>query len=175
MPGTKCPTVRSGGTTRLRSALMPTLITSRASMEFLSSLSRKGRGKNNQRLLLRHAFDEGHAALHLVDQRRFVDLDHDGFGIDAEILHQRLRDIAHHADLLFLGASGGHADRNFGHVVFLFPYCKLSGACTDLILRSALLVRVSKDGPIVLMVRDGATVKRESPIDFLPRLLTMRT
>src|SRR5580704_5112646 len=158
MPGTKCPTVRSGGTTRLRSALMPTLITSRASMEFLSSLSRKGRGKNNQRLLLRHAFDEGHAALHLVDQRRFVDLDHDGFGIDAEILHQRLRDIAHHADLLFL-----------------FPYCKLSGACTDLILRSALLVRVSKDGPIVLMVRDGATVKRESPIDFLPRLLTMRT
>src|SRR5271169_4668500 len=33
MPLTKCPTVRSGGTTRLRSALMPILITSRASME----------------------------------------------------------------------------------------------------------------------------------------------
>src|SRR3984885_11464542 len=52
MPGTKCPTVRSAGTTRLRSALMPTLMTSRASMEFPSSLSRKGRGKNNWRHFL---------------------------------------------------------------------------------------------------------------------------
>src|SRR6201999_1928867 len=34
MPGTKCPTVRSAGTIRLRSALMPILMTSRASMEF---------------------------------------------------------------------------------------------------------------------------------------------
>src|ERR1700732_996558 len=32
MPSTKCPTVRSGGTTRVRSALMPILMTSRASM-----------------------------------------------------------------------------------------------------------------------------------------------
>src|SRR5258708_1287315 len=33
MPGIKCPTVRSGGTTSVRSALMPTLMISRASME----------------------------------------------------------------------------------------------------------------------------------------------
>jgi hypothetical protein len=33
MPGTKCPTVRSGGTTSRRSALMPILMTSRASMD----------------------------------------------------------------------------------------------------------------------------------------------
>src|SRR3954469_15732611 len=32
MPGTKCPTVRSTGTTSVRSALMPTLMKSRASM-----------------------------------------------------------------------------------------------------------------------------------------------
>ncbi|MGY4301799.1 hypothetical protein ACVWXN_009894 [Bradyrhizobium sp. i1.4.4] len=32
MPGTKCPTVRSAGTTSVRSALMPTLMKSRASM-----------------------------------------------------------------------------------------------------------------------------------------------
>src|SRR6266566_4959735 len=34
MPGTKCPTVRSGGTTSVRSALMPILMMSRASMEW---------------------------------------------------------------------------------------------------------------------------------------------
>src|SRR6476620_6454731 len=34
MPGTKCPTVRSGGTTSVRSALMPILMNSRASMEY---------------------------------------------------------------------------------------------------------------------------------------------
>src|SRR6266478_8414845 len=33
MPQTKCPTVRSGGTTSVRSALMPTLMISRASMD----------------------------------------------------------------------------------------------------------------------------------------------
>src|SRR6478752_1492833 len=38
MPGTKCPTVRSSGTTSVRSALMPTLMTSRASMIFLYDL-----------------------------------------------------------------------------------------------------------------------------------------
>src|SRR6202035_4268765 len=32
MLGTKCPTVRSGGTTRMRSALIPILMISRASM-----------------------------------------------------------------------------------------------------------------------------------------------
>src|SRR6202167_4106561 len=154
MPGTKCPTVRSGGTTRLRSALMPTLMTSRASMEFFLPSPVVGEGGADERgefarvrgwprdqypspafdashlrhplpqgerenghptLFLREAFDKGHAALHLVDQWRFVDLDHDGFGIDAEILHKRLGDIAHHADLLFVGASGGHANGDFGH------------------------------------------------------------
>src|SRR6266404_4346912 len=68
-------------------------------------------------LLLRRsrALDEGLAALHLVGQRRFVDLDHDGIGIDAEVLHQRLRDVAHHAGLLLVGAAGGHAHGNFRH------------------------------------------------------------
>src|ERR1700686_4718718 len=73
-------------------------------------------------LLLRGgALDKGLAALHLVGQRRFVDLDHDGVGIDAEILHQRLRDVAHHAGLLFIGAAGGHADGDFRHF-WLLPF-----------------------------------------------------
>src|ERR1700761_7506118 len=33
MPRTKCPTVRSGGTTSMRSALIPMVMTSRASMD----------------------------------------------------------------------------------------------------------------------------------------------
>src|ERR1700686_213603 len=73
-------------------------------------------------LLLRGgALDKGLAALHLVGQRRFVDLDHDGVGNDAEILHQRLRDVAHHAGLLFIGAAGGHADGDFRHF-WLLPF-----------------------------------------------------
>src|SRR3954469_5311208 len=74
-------------------------------------------------LLHRLALDEGLAALHLVGQRRFVDLDHHRVGIDAEILHQRLGDVAHHAGLLFVGAAGGHAPvilRLWG-LSFLFP------------------------------------------------------
>src|SRR5579863_9177429 len=110
MPATKCPTVRSLGTIRLRSALMPTLMTSRASMDDAIALLLRGGG----------ALDEGLAALHLVGERRFVDLDHDSIGIDAKILHQRLRDIAHHAVLLLIGAAGGHADGDFGH--FLSPF-----------------------------------------------------
>src|SRR6266478_5011697 len=71
-------------------------------------------------LLLRRsrALDKGLAALHLVRQRRLVDLDHDGIGIDAEVLHQRLRDVAHHAGLLFIGAAGGHADGDFRHCCY---------------------------------------------------------
>src|SRR5436305_1173045 len=73
--------------------------------------------------LLREALHKRLAALHLVGERRFVDLDHDGFGVDAEILDQRLRDVAHHAGLLFFGAAGGHVHGNFGHfgLSLLFP------------------------------------------------------
>src|SRR5580692_3250475 len=42
MPRTKCPTVRSGGTTSTRSALMPMVMTSRASMGMPSSSFRDG-------------------------------------------------------------------------------------------------------------------------------------
>src|SRR5579883_2317282 len=137
----KCPTVRSGGTTSVRSALMPTLMKSRASMvastiavipdrsaargpirnpEIVARDSgfsaTRCPGMTRTSLLLRgRALHEGLAALHLVDQRGLVDLDDDGFRIDAEILHQRLGDVAHHADLLLLGAAGGHAHGNLRH------------------------------------------------------------
>src|ERR1700694_3804110 len=76
------------------------------------------RGRQERSLLRSsRALDEGLAALHLVGQRRLVDLDHDVVGVDAEVLHQRLGDVAHHADLLFLGAAGRHADGDFGHFV----------------------------------------------------------
>src|SRR5258707_11506532 len=65
--------------------------------------------------LHRLALDKGLAALHLVGERRLVDLDHDGVGLDAEVFYQRLRDVAHHAGLLFIGAAGGHADGDFRH------------------------------------------------------------
>src|SRR6185369_712653 len=71
----------------------------------------------------------GLAALHLVGQRRFVDLDHHRVGIDAEILHQRLGDVAHHAGLLLVGAASGHAHGNLRHFslpVFLFNADSLS-------------------------------------------------
>jgi hypothetical protein len=58
------------------------------------------------------------AALHLVGERRFVDLDHDRIGIDAEVLDQRLGDVAHHAGLLFVGAAEGHAHGNLRHSRF---------------------------------------------------------
>src|SRR6267154_676187 len=146
MLGTKCPTVRSRGTTRMRSALMPILMISRASMGFSPSFrgvrsanpeSRDspmrncasevwsfGPSRNDNAaavgrclslLRSRGALHKSLAALHLVGQRRFVDLDHDVVGVNAEVLHQRLRDVAHHADLLFLGAASGHADGDFGH------------------------------------------------------------
>src|SRR6185437_6174243 len=125
MFGTKCPTVRSGGTTSFRSALMPILMTSRASME--TSVPAYAGTTQERKLFFREAFNEGLAALHLVDQWRLVDLDHDSFGIDAEILHQRLRDVAHHADLLFVGAADGHADGDFGHPTtpFVFVRCRI--------------------------------------------------
>src|SRR5438034_3096452 len=71
-------------------------------------------------VLRRLALDKSLAALHLVGQRRFVDLDHDGIGVDAQVLHQRLRDVAHHAGLLFVGAAGGHADGDFRHFCLSF-------------------------------------------------------
>src|ERR1700675_1948675 len=116
MCGTKCPTVRSGGTISVRSALMPMVMMSRASMGF--------------------------------------DLDDDGVGIDAEVLHQRLRDVAHHAGLLFVGAAGGHADGDFRHFCHsLCVCCFLLATNSNLILRSRASRGVSKDVPIVPMVR----------------------
>src|SRR3954447_9085491 len=68
------------------------------------------------RLLLgRGALHEGLATLHLVRQWRLVDLDDDGVGVDPEIADQRLRDVAHHAGLLFVGAAGGHAHGDLRH------------------------------------------------------------
>src|SRR6267142_426282 len=91
-------------------------------------------------VLHRLALDKGLAALHLVGQRRLVDLDHDGVGLDAEVLHQRLRDVAHHAGLLFIGAAGGHAHGNFRHSCHSLCSCYVTLATnTILILRSGLL------------------------------------
>src|SRR3954454_10604456 len=154
MPGTKCPTVRSAGTTSVRSALMPILMKSRASMGCFRKTGvvpalrrdpyrvmprsrqrcRTPAGKqqapvamgpcvrrDDERwepaLLLRRrrALHKRLAALHLVGQRRFVDLDHDRIGIDAEVLDQRLGDVAHHAGLLFVGATEGHAHGDLRH------------------------------------------------------------
>src|SRR5262249_46217052 len=105
-------------------------------------------------LLCGGALHKSLAALHLVMQGRLVDLDHDRIGIDAEVLHQRLRDVAHHADLLFFGAATGHADGNLGHHF----YSLLS--CNDALCRvrhphpqERPLGRVSKDAHIVLIVR----------------------
>src|SRR5690348_5229439 len=109
MPASRCPTVCSTGTTRLRSALMPILMTSRASMMSLSDVQPAcvaGTSQGRQRELLlrgRRALHKGLAALHLVMQRRLVDLDHHRVGIDSEILNQRLGDVAHHAGLLLVG------------------------------------------------------------------------
>src|SRR6266403_3459858 len=197
MPRTKCPTVRSGGTTSVRSARMPTFMISRASMIVQTMMRRPGQAKREPRpintdvcvasgwgrnpircehrwlwvpafagttggedcaLLVLHrlALDKGFAALHLVGQRRLVDLDHDGVGLDAEVLHQRLRDVAHHAGLLFIGAAGGHADGDFRHCWSL-PFLLLRHSCHlfDPHPEERTLVRVSKDALIVLMVRDG--------------------
>src|SRR5258708_15708162 len=98
MWGTKCPTVRSGGTISVRSALMPMVMMSRASMGFQSVIPGRckasspesrdsGSGPSDHpgmttqwafalRLLLRRrlAFHKSLAALHLVCQRGFVDL-----------------------------------------------------------------------------------------------------
>src|SRR5258705_5656154 len=159
MPGRKCPTVRSSGTTSVRSALMPTLMTSRASMNSFrnNGVVPANAGAHNHRcrfcaklgdpacrnhddlwlwvpacagttvasalLLRRGALDKGLAALHLVGERRLVDLDHDRIGVDAEVFHQRLRDVAHHAGLLLVGAAGGHAHGNFRHFSLPFFSC----------------------------------------------------
>src|SRR5437667_7372055 len=93
------------------------------------------RGDDGEDLFLRGrgAFHKGLAALHFMGERRLVDLDHHGVGIDAEILHQRLRDVAHHAGLLLVGAAGGHAYGDFRHflspcALFLSSWPGLSGA-----------------------------------------------
>src|SRR4030081_1757770 len=87
--------------------------------------------------LHRLALNKSLAALHLVSQRRFVDLDDDRIGVDAEVLHQRLRDVAHHAGLLFIGAAGSHAHRNFRHLGLSLFSCYVTLATnTNLILRS---------------------------------------
>src|SRR5260370_22440888 len=78
--------------------------------------------------LHRLALDKRLAALHLVGQRRLVDLDHDGIGLDAEVFHQRLGDVAHHAGLLLIGSAGGHADGNFRHLLSL-PLLLLRHSC----------------------------------------------
>src|SRR3954447_5506222 len=65
--------------------------------------------------LRRPALHECLAALHLVRQRRLVDLNHDGVGLDAEVLHQRLGNVAHHPGLLLVGAAGGHAYSDLRH------------------------------------------------------------
>src|SRR5947209_2899546 len=138
MPGTKCPTVRSTGTTSVRSALMPIVMKSRASIVLARhSGAREARTRNpeivdrdsgfspgglprndaNASLLRgRRALHEGLAALHLVSKRGFVDLDDDGIGVDAEVLHEGLGDVAHHAGLLFIGAAHGHADGDLRHL-----------------------------------------------------------
>src|SRR6516225_3517431 len=74
--------------------------------------------RDDSRSLLRGALYKGLAALHLVVKRRLVDLDHDRVRIDAEVFHQRLCDVAHHADLLFFGAAGVHAYGNLEHPRF---------------------------------------------------------
>src|ERR1700676_1368387 len=109
---------------------MPILMTSRASMGILlhiTTSSPRARGRRGVRLalLLRRggALHKSLAALHLVRKRGLVDLDHDGVGVDAEVLHQRLRDVAHHAGLLIIGAAGGHADGDLWHFCHsLFSY-----------------------------------------------------
>src|SRR5438477_8807801 len=104
--------------------------------------------------LLREALDKRLAALHLVGERGFVDLNHDGFGVDAEILDQRLRDVAHHAGLLFFGASGGHVHGNFGHfgLSLLFPSwpfrpSTISSIKQDVDARHKACARAGEAGP----------------------------
>src|SRR6266480_4974148 len=180
MPRTKCPTVRSGGTTSVRSARMPTFMISRASMIVQTMMRRPGQAKREPEpintdvcvasgwgrnpircehrwlwvpafagttggedcaLLVLHrlALDKGFAALHLVGQRRLVDLDHDGVGLDAEVLHQRLRDVAHHAGLLFIGAAGGHADGDFRHCCLSLFSCSLARPSLPDLIRQSII------------------------------------
>src|SRR6266481_1621431 len=101
-----------------------------------------GRRVVRAELLLRRrrALDERLAALHLVRQWGFVDLDHDRVGIDAEVFHQRLGNVAHHAGLLLVGAAGGHAHGNLRHFYFSLCSCYVVVATNSvLILRSGLL------------------------------------
>src|SRR6476620_8789179 len=102
------------------------------------------RGDDEGELLVLHrlALDEGLAALHLVGERRLVDLDHDHVGVDAEVFHQRLRDVAPPARLLFIGAAGGHAEGDFMHCWSLPLLLLRRRSCHsfDLILRSRVIL-----------------------------------
>src|SRR4030081_1711204 len=121
--------------------------------------------------LHRLALNESLAALHLVSQRRFVDLDDDRIGVDAEVLHQRLRDVAHHAGLLLIGAAGSHAHGNFRHFGLSLFSCYVTLATnTNLILRSGLLAASQRMR--FLMVRDGARAPphHEAYFQFTPCL-----
>src|SRR5205823_4444715 len=76
-------------------------------------------------VLRRPALHKRLAALHLVGQRRLVDLDHDGVGLDAEVFYQRLGDVAHHPGLLLVRAAGGHAYGDLRHVGLSLCSCWL--------------------------------------------------
>src|SRR5436190_5034680 len=97
----------------------------------------------------RPAFDERLAALHLVGQRRLIDLDHHVVGIDAKVLHQRLRDVAHHAGLLLIGAAGGHAHGDLGHLglslLLLSSPGKARSASSRQISRPSTIVAIKQE------------------------------
>src|SRR5262245_2342101 len=82
-------------------------------------------------LFLGEALHKGLAALHLVGQRCLVDLDHDSLRVDAEVFHQRLRDVAHHAGLLLVGAAGGHAYGDLRHSGFSLCVLEMAVAAID--------------------------------------------
>src|SRR5712664_3286618 len=114
--------IRSAVSVRVKRS-WPTLRFTRNAWGYGSRRSPGRRGFGLALLLLRRCpLHESLAALHLVGQRRLVDLDHDGIGVDAEVLHERLRDVAHHAGLLLIGAAGGHAHGNFRHTITPFVF-----------------------------------------------------
>src|SRR5712664_4503593 len=83
--------IRSAVSVRVKRS-WPTLRFTRNAWGYGSRRSPGRRGFGLALLLLRRCpLHESLAALHLVGQRRLVDLDHDGIGVDAEVLHERLR------------------------------------------------------------------------------------
>src|SRR5690349_20600984 len=102
------------------------------------------RRRDEKELLLRgrRALHKGVAALHLVMQRRLVDLDHDRVGIDAEILDQRLGDVAHHAGLLLVGAARGHADGDLRHINSPFVLARLTQSSLPGLTRQSIILKM---------------------------------